>query len=90
MIAQSQSGILNRIVDMASNGWTQEGARQLLALDFAPSDHERMHALSDKAQEGALTQDEQEELDNYLRIAHLIALLHSKARIFLKKNTGES
>jgi hypothetical protein len=39
-----------------------------------------MNALSAKARAGTLTDDENEELDNYLRVGDLLAILQSKAR----------
>lgn len=59
-------------------------ARYVLDLDFPPADHERIAALSARAQEGALSPDEQEELDGYLRVNDLLAILQSKARQSLR------
>jgi uncharacterized protein YnzC (UPF0291/DUF896 family) len=84
MMANSQAAILERIIEPEGNGLTPELARHILTLDFKPFDHDRMAELSAKAQEGALTQDEQEELNNYVHLSHFLALLQSKARLSLK------
>jgi len=44
-----------------------------------------MIELAAKNQEGQLTPAEQEELDNYLKVADLLALLQSKIRARLRK-----
>jgi hypothetical protein len=39
-----------------------------------------MNALAAKARAGTLTNEENEELENYLRVGDLIAIMQSKAR----------
>ncbi len=90
MTANSQAAILERIIRPDSDGLSPEAARQILALDFPPEDHERMHDLSAKAQEGALSPDEQDELDSYVRVGHFLALIQSKARRSLQKSAAGS
>ena len=46
-------------------------------------DQQRMAELADKAQAGALSPDEQVEIDSYVNLTHLVALLKSKARVSL-------
>jgi hypothetical protein len=43
-----------------------------------------MSELAERNQDGALSSDKQEEFQNYVNAGHLLALLHSKARISLK------
>jgi hypothetical protein len=43
-----------------------------------------MRELAERNQEGALGPKEREELQNYVKAGHLLALLHSKARSSLK------
>ncbi len=43
-----------------------------------------MQMLADKAKAGTLTPSEQEEIDNYERVGHYLAILQSKARVALK------
>jgi hypothetical protein len=56
-----------------------------LKLDFPKYDHDRVAELSAKANEGSLNGDEREELDEYLRVADLLALFQSRARLSLKR-----
>ena len=63
-------------------------ARAILKFDFDQSDRDRMHALSQKAQSGKLTEDEQAEIDDYERVGHLLGMMRSKARKALKKHAN--
>lgn len=83
----SEAAILERIIEPEKPGLNRALAEYLFSLDFKPTDHERMNRLSEKAQEGALTQEEERELDSYLSMGHFLALLQSKARITLNKST---
>ncbi len=62
-----------------------EAARAILELDFTPEDHHRVEALSRKAQEGALSGEEQAELEEYLRVNDALMILQSKARQSLRR-----
>lgn len=44
-----------------------------------------MLELAARNQEGALSPEETEELGNFVKAGHLLALLHSKARKSLKR-----
>jgi hypothetical protein len=44
-----------------------------------------MGDLSHRAQIGALTPGERDELEGFINVSHLIALLQSKARMSLRK-----
>ncbi len=44
-----------------------------------------MSDLAERNQEGALSAAEKDELRNYVKAGHLLALLHSKARKSLKR-----
>jgi hypothetical protein len=59
-------------------------ARKLLELSFSRPQQERVALLSEKAQEGTLAPPEQDELDEYIRVADLLAILQSRARRTLK------
>jgi hypothetical protein len=43
-----------------------------------------MAELSQKAQEGKLSDAERDELESYINVSHLLALLQSKARQWLR------
>ena len=66
-----------------------EYAQQLMKLRFTESDHARMALLSDKAQEGTLSPAEQDALDDYINLSHLLTLVHSKARLLVKRRRSK-
>jgi hypothetical protein len=45
-----------------------------------------MHNLAVKSQEGRLSPEELAELDSYIKVGDLLAILQSKARKVLKKS----
>jgi hypothetical protein len=59
-------------------------ARYLLTLGFSAREQAHMEELAVRNQDGRLTPDEHDELMNYVKAGHLLALLHSKARKALK------
>jgi hypothetical protein len=60
-------------------------ARYVLTLGFSPEDKARMHDLAVRNQAGAVTAAEREDLESYVKVGHLLALLQSKARKSLKR-----
>src|SRR5262249_9023804 len=60
-------------------------ARALLKVGFSEADHGRMAELSAKARAGTLTAAEQTDLDTFERLGCLLDILHSQARVALKK-----
>jgi hypothetical protein len=80
---------MGRLIDPDKHDLGPEAARSILRLDFPARDHRRMKRLSAKASAGTLTPDDRVELEEYLRVADLLALLQAKARKSLKKaNNG--
>jgi len=77
--------IVKRLIGLESSELTPDAARSLLQLDFPESDHARVAELSAKAQTGKLTGDEREELDEYIRVADMLAVIQSKARRSLRR-----
>ena len=53
-------------------------------LGFEENDQNRMRELAERNQDGRLTSEEREELENYVKAGHFLALLHSKARRSLR------
>ncbi len=90
MTANTEVAILDRVIKPEANGLAPEVARYILTLTFQPQDHQRMGELAAKAREGSLAPDEQDELDEYRRVADLLALFHSKARQALKASGSHS
>jgi hypothetical protein len=80
----SEISIFARLIKMDDGDLSRELARYILTLGFGEADQARMRELAERNQEGALASEEQEELQNYVKAGHLLALLHSKARRSLK------
>ena len=72
--------IFSRVIAPERGTLTPEVARVLLDMNFPPQDHARYEQLSAKAQEGTLSQDEADELDGYLHVDSLLAIMRLKAR----------
>ena len=79
--------ILRRVIDPEKGNLTQAAAEAILRLDLDPRDRIRMQELLDKNRDGALTTDEDEELENYCRVGRFLDLMRSKARHSLQ-STG--
>jgi hypothetical protein len=85
MTANSEAVILSRVIEPEKPNMPPEAARALLELDFGAEDRARMNELAAKARQGMLNADEEQELDNYLDVGHLLALMQSKARRSLRE-----
>jgi hypothetical protein len=81
----SEIAIFGRLIRSDDGDLARELARYLLTLGFEEEDQARMRDLAARNQEGALSPDERDELQNYVKAGHLLAMLHSKARKSLKK-----
>jgi hypothetical protein len=60
-------------------------ARHVLKLRFSEPDVTRMRELTAKNRSGVLSDAESSELDNFVRVGDLLAILQSKARMRLKR-----
>lgn len=81
----NELAIFGRLLKADKGDLSRELARYVLTLGFGGEDQARMRELAEKNQEGALSTAEREELGNYVKAGHLLALLHSKARKSLKR-----
>lgn len=84
-----EADILSRIIDPAERAIPPEAARFVLSLRFDSADLDCMNRLSRQAAEGTLGEEDQERLDRYERVGHLLAILHSKARRALRNADGD-
>jgi hypothetical protein len=80
----SEIAIFGRLIKADDGDLSRALARYILTLGFEEEDQARMRDLAERNQEGALSPDEQEELQNFVTAGHLLALLHAKARKSLK------
>jgi len=83
-----ETEILSRVIAPDNPSFSTEAARSILALGFGDSDNERMNLLAAKARQGSLDEQEQSLLNAYLFVGSLVDLMHSKARLSLKKNAS--
>jgi hypothetical protein len=60
-------------------------AKAILRMKLSKEDVARVKRLSSRASEGELSAVEQRELELYLQIGNVITLMHSKARLALKR-----
>lgn len=76
--------MLEQLADLDARGMSTETARTYLQIRFEPAHKRRVRVLSEKARKGTLLPAEDTELEEFLRVADLLAVLHSKARQALK------
>ena len=83
----SNTGIASweRVVQF-KGGLSPSAARSLLKFGFSGRDYELMQRLSAKARAGALSPQEQVDIDTFERLGCVLDILHSYARRALKKH----
>ena len=86
-VVSQEAEILSRVIRPENPSFSVDAARSILALRFSDWDNEQMDALAAKAREGALDEKEQSLLNAYLFVGSVVDLLHSKARLSLKKKS---
>src|SRR5271157_1834569 len=84
----SATAIWRRLIEPDHGNLTPHAARAWLRLAFPEEDHKRVDELNENAQQGTLTQDEGEELDDYIRVSDELAIIKAKARLSLKKEVS--
>ena len=77
--------IFRRVIEPEKGSFSPELARVVLDLDFRGEAHSRYEGLSAKAREGTLSAEEADELDGYLHVDSLLAILRLKAERSLKR-----
>jgi hypothetical protein len=85
ILDKSEAAIFGRVFANGGPALSPELARHVLGLSFGEEDKERMHELAVGNQEGALSAEDKEELHNYFKVGHLLAVLQSQARQALKE-----
>ena len=84
--SNSEAAILARVIESDPEAITPEVARYLLSMQLPRADEERVNELSAKARAGCLSEGESQELDSYLHIGRLLAVMQSRARRLLKNS----
>src|SRR5687768_16701172 len=81
----TEAGIFAELWDRPPNRLTVPLARHILKIRFSEEETARVVDLVRRNKAGGLTPQEVEEMDNYLKVGDLLAILQSKARQFLKR-----
>jgi hypothetical protein len=58
-----------------------------LSIRFGDRDTARMNQLSELARQGRLSGEEQADLDSYIHVGNLLAVIQSKGRRVLQRST---
>jgi hypothetical protein len=85
MVASTETGILERVVESSLSQLAPATAKAILRLRFGKSDLRRMNELSALAQEGSLSPTQRRELEVYDRVGQILGVMQSKARMSLNK-----
>jgi hypothetical protein len=80
----SEVTILSKVFLRNRDAIPKEQARYLVGLGFSHEDKERMKELARKNREGEISAEELHELDSYVKVSDLLAIVQSKARKILK------
>ena len=80
LASHDELSIFRRVVDPDQGNLSLAAAEAILRLDLHPIDRSRMEELLEKNRAGALTADEDDELENYCRVGRFLDLMRSKAR----------
>ena len=83
----TEAAILARVIQVGGEELSPGAAEYLLSIRFGEHDIARMNELSERAQQGKLTSQEQVELDSYIHVSNLLAVMQSKGRRALKHST---
>ena len=84
----SEADIWERIIH--PHGPISKGAaHRILDLSFSDEDRARMRDLAERNRRGALSDDEEAELDHFCRVGTFLSILKVRARRVLKSRTRD-
>ena len=83
----SEVAIFSRVLEPDQATLSIAAAEAILEFGFQQADKDHMAELSAKAKEGTLSPEEQEEINNYEKVGHVLSLMKSKARRSLKSQS---
>ncbi len=76
----TEAAILARLIQIEQQELSRGAAEYLLSIRFGDRDVARMNELSELARQGNLTAEDQAELDSYIHVGNLIAVMQSRGR----------
>ena len=83
--SNTEAAILSRLIQTGEEEIPRGAAEYLLSIRFDDRDTARMEELSESARQGKLTKEEPTELDSYIHVANLLAVMQSKGRRALQR-----
>jgi hypothetical protein len=83
-VSTSEVAIFSRVLEPEEATLSVAAAEAILGFGFKQRDKDRMAELSAKVKVGTLSPEEQEEINNYEKVGHVLSLMKSKARRSLK------
>jgi hypothetical protein len=84
IVRNTEAGILARLIRNRTDDLSRDAANYLLSLQFDEDDVSRMNELSEMARLGTLAAADTAELDSYIHVSNLLAVMQSKARRVLR------
>jgi hypothetical protein len=85
----TEAEILSAVVGANEGDLPADAARSLLELHFRQDAVKRMNELAERNRRGELSDQEQSELEKYLRVGTFLNLVQAKARLSLD-TSGDS
>jgi hypothetical protein len=79
----TESEILEQVIEPDTAGISPEAAKALLRFQFNEAAVARMNVLAEKNRQGKIAPSERELLERYLRVGNFLNLVHAKARCAL-------
>ena len=80
----TEADILSRVVSPNRPDLDPAAAKAILRMSFDEGATDRIRDLLSRNQEGALSDAERDELQQYLRVGQFLDLLHAKAHLALQ------
>lgn len=80
----NEAAILARVINPDEPTLSPDAAQSFLDLKFSRSDMVKMKKLAARARKGLLRPEEDAELNSYLHVGRLLALIQAKARKSLR------
>lgn len=65
-----------------------DDAKAILRWKFNDAAKSRMGRLADRNNQGKLTESEKEELESYIRVGQVVAILQAQARLSLQRSSN--
>jgi hypothetical protein len=87
MPSHGASSILERTLIPPLDELKPAAAKAVLQMKFSRRDRRRINELSALARQGTLSEAQADELDFYLNLGSILTILHSKARVALKRRS---